>query len=179
MIIICPNNDCKVELGLKKEMFGKVIRCPNCDKTIKLKTYRRSKGSKLKTDPEIQKRKLIAFFKSILLGNFKNASALLSFSPNLANTKDAKGRFPIHLAVKNKRIEVIELLLAKGADIESQDINKKTPLHYAAEGGIMEAIELLLAKGADLKSKDKLNETAFDLASKHNHKQISFLLRSN
>lgn len=179
MIIICPNNECKVELGLEKEMFGKTIRCPNCDKTIKLKTYSRSKVSKQKTDPEIQKRKLIAFFKSVLEGNFKNTSTLLNFSPHLANIKDAKGRFAIHLAAKNNKKDVLELLLAKGSNIESLDINKKTPLHYAAENGSIEVIEMLLAKGANLKSKDKLNETAFDLANKNKHDELNLLLRVN
>jgi ankyrin repeat protein len=47
------------------------------------------------------------------------------------------------------RYQIIELLLAAGADIQQRGINDWTPLHYAAAAGDLAGIELLLARGAD------------------------------
>jgi ankyrin repeat protein len=45
--------------------------------------------------------------------------------------------------------EVLELLLAYGADVGQRGINDYTPLHMAAEKGNLRAVEALLARGAD------------------------------
>jgi ankyrin repeat protein len=52
---------------------------------------------------------------------------------------------------------VVELLLEKGADVESKDIFGKTPLSWAAWNGHEEAVKLLLEKGADMESKNRLS----------------------
>ena len=71
-----------------------------------------------------------------------------------------KGQTPLHLAatfrtpsIGNQRKEIVELLIAAGADVNAKADNGSTPLHKAASGGHKEIVELLIAKGADVNVK--------------------------
>jgi ankyrin repeat protein len=61
------------------------------------------------------------------------------------------------------RYEIVELLLAAGADIQAHGINDWTPLHYAAATNDLEAIELLLAHGADPSARTRIDDCATPL----------------
>ena len=64
------------------------------------------------------------------------------------NTKDKKGKTPLHHVVENfGRAEVAEFLIKKGAGINVRDNDGKTPLFYAKKYR-PEMIELLLRHGA-------------------------------
>jgi ankyrin repeat protein len=62
-------------------------------------------------------------------------------------------------------LSTIELLLAKGANINTKDNDGDSPLHYAISFfGIVEAVKLHLAKGADPNGKGKEGNTPLQLA---------------
>ena len=63
------------------------------------------------------------------------------------------GETHLHHAAKYGRKEVVELLIAKGADVNAKRNNGQTPLHRAAGGGHKEVAELLIDNGADVNSK--------------------------
>ena len=46
-------------------------------------------------------------------------------------------------------MQVIELLIDKGANIHQMDYHDHSPLHYACVWGWVDTVELLLEKGAD------------------------------
>ena len=48
----------------------------------------------------------------------------------------------------------VELLLARGAEVNVKDGRGRIPLHYAVQEGSKGAAELLLTKGADVNAKD-------------------------
>lgn len=180
MIIICPNSECKAHLDIKHEMFGKTVRCPQCQKTIALKTYKsKTKTTKPVVNTDLQRRKEIAFFKALLDGNSVSINSLLNFSPKLAFVKDTNGRLPTHLAALKGYVEIMEILLSKGADIESNDKEKRTPLHYAAEAGSRQMVEFLLAKGALTMPEDRKRKTPKDLANMNGHGEIIDILKEN
>ena len=62
-------------------------------------------------------------------------------------------------------VEVMTLLLDRGAQIDDQDNRGRTALMIAAELGHAAAVDLLLARGADKTLKDKQGKTAADLTS--------------
>lgn len=75
--------------------------------------------------------------------------------------------------------ECIELLLKKGAQIDSQNYHGYTALHTAAEKGNKAGVLLLLTHGADKTIKDKEGKTALDLAQQRNRHKVVKLLSSN
>ncbi|WP_257294499.1 ankyrin repeat domain-containing protein, partial [Endozoicomonas sp. YOMI1] len=56
-------------------------------------------------------------------------------------------RRPLHFAAAKGNLNVIEILLDKGADINA---GSRTPLHFAVEHGRHDAIRLLLDRGANI-----------------------------
>jgi ankyrin repeat protein len=68
------------------------------------------------------------------------------------NTKDEEGLTALHLAARQGRKDVVELLLVNGANINARLTRWPDwmPLHEAAVANHKEVVELLLAKGADV-----------------------------
>jgi ankyrin repeat protein len=50
-------------------------------------------------------------------------------------------------------IDVAELLLAKGADVNTKDKYGSTPLHHAVSKGYKDLAKLLIASGADVNAR--------------------------
>ena len=57
---------------------------------------------------------------------------------------------PLHRAVKYDQVELVELLLAAGAEVNTADGNGETPLHTATWKGYAGIASLLLAAGAEV-----------------------------
>ncbi|MDP6417824.1 MAG: ankyrin repeat domain-containing protein, partial [Gammaproteobacteria bacterium] len=78
---------------------------------------------------------------------------------------------------------IVELLIAKGADVNAKHRGELTPLHYVTGGGHSELAELLLANGADVNAKDLDNKTpldwAIDRAIYSKWRKIAALLRKH
>jgi ankyrin repeat protein len=63
-------------------------------------------------------------------------------------------------ATNNVRREIVELLIANGADVNAMDsMAGMTPLHRATLDGYKEIAEEFIANGADVNAKDNNNET--------------------
>ena len=77
----------------------------------------------------------------------------------------ALGRIPLHFAALDGLNEIVELLIAKGADVNAKSDDGWTSLHDAASIGHNEIVELLIAKGADVNAKNNYGNTPLDLAS--------------
>ncbi len=71
---------------------------------------------------------------------------------------------PIHYAAKLGSVEMVQLLLKHGADINARDYRRRTPLHYAVYGYSPEMVKLLLDKGAEVNAVDSNNQTPFTAA---------------
>ena len=89
--------------------------------------------------------------------------------------KHLGGSFPnIGAAGYKGHVQVIEFLLARGADIETKDKFHGTALSRAAQNGQLAAVEYLLARGADPNVKDdEGGNTPLDLAAMHYRKETS------
>ena len=50
-------------------------------------------------------------------------------------------------------LQVVEILLSKGANFEHRNVSDYTPLSLAASGGYVNIIKMLLRAGADINSR--------------------------
>lgn len=71
------------------------------------------------------------------------------------NIKDKNGMTPLHHAVDEGLIEMVQYLLARGADVNVQDNLGMTSGHYAGELDNVEILSLLIGHSLDLSIKDQ------------------------
>jgi ankyrin repeat protein len=83
---------------------------------------------------------------------------------------------PFTWHVDGGHLNIVELLVQKGADLNVQDHNSRTPLHLACSGGHLNIVELLVQKGADLNVQDSYSRTPLHLACSGGHLNIVELL---
>jgi ankyrin repeat protein len=106
-------------------------------------------------------------------GDVALAVALLKADPSLARTAEADGTTPLHCAAWKGHVEVAELLLDAGAEVNAlnQDAHYGgTPLHAAAHGNQKPVVELLIRRGAALdvvscNGRTPLQETTYHSAT--------------
>lgn len=87
------------------------------------------------------------------------------FDPN--KTFNDLGETPLMRAIEKKKIQIVKLFLARGANVHARAMGGGTPLHAAA-GVWPEAISILLQAGADIHAKSTQGRTALHVASHGN-----------
>ena len=114
--------------------------------------------------------------------------------------KDSKGNTYLHLSIINKLINLVELLIKKGININSQNNEGNTALHYAYNINNIQIISTLISNNADINIKnnkglipskielnslnnDNINQSFNDICYKsyyeHLDKNISIQLNNN
>jgi hypothetical protein len=91
-------------------------------------------------------------------------------------SENKNGRRALNYAALNNQAEVIEILLAAGANLESQNRTRFTPLHHAAEAGAIDAIKTLLKHGADKRAKMYRGGIPQQIAEYKGHRDAALLL---
>jgi ankyrin repeat protein len=66
---------------------------------------------------------------------------------------------PLHHAASSNRLQIVQLLLDRGADVNAKDHNGRTPLHVASLEGEMQVVHALLDRGADINIQTKNGST--------------------
>ena len=98
------------------------------------------------------------------------------------NTKGIGGDTPLHTVIKSLRFrkEIVELLIAEGANVNAKDdVYGRTPLRWAAGIPRTEVVELLIAAGADVNVKDWWGRTPLDEAIGRGNPEAADLLRKH
>ncbi len=82
---------------------------------------------------------------------------------------DARDRTPLHLAVVNGQLTLLQALLARGCDPNTRDREGRTPLFAALEHGAdaLPLVRALIAYGANPEAADSNGETPLGLALEH------------
>lgn len=77
--------------------------------------------------------------------------------------RDNCGMTPLHRACEGRKVEIVELLLGAGADVNGDNTgNDTTPLHHACRGRRVDVVEVLLKAGANVNARDVLGKTPLD-----------------
>jgi uncharacterized protein len=102
---------------------------------------------------------------AVRLGDF------IARNPEAIAWRDEDGRTALikSIAHGTGHIDVMEMLLAKGADINATDDAGMTPLVFAALHNKPDCLALLISKGADADMKDTRGLTAIGYARKLGH----------
>jgi ankyrin repeat protein len=59
------------------------------------------------------------------------------------------GRTALHCAVDSRQLDVVRLLIERGADPKIKDANEMSVLHRAVDKGYEDIVLLLIEKGVD------------------------------
>jgi ankyrin repeat protein len=79
---------------------------------------------------------------------------------------------PLHKAASIGSVDMVNLLIESGANINAQNILGETPLMLAIVKNYEDVIYTLLKNGAKIDIKNNIGETAYILCLKHNRKKI-------
>ncbi|KAL4095241.1 hypothetical protein PRIC1_008618 [Phytophthora ramorum] len=89
---------------------------------------------------------------------------------------DKEGSHALYMAAQNESLEVLELLLINGANVDQQQGDGKTALHAACTWGRIEAARLLLAHEASIESRDNDGQSPLHCACRNGHEELVRLL---
>lgn len=97
------------------------------------------------------------------------------------NTRDknAKECTPMMLAALKGHVDIVKMLIAKGADMEARNETGLTALMYAASNGHKDVVETLISNKADVDAKDNGRATALMYAAGKGYTDIVHLLIEN
>lgn len=96
------------------------------------------------------------------------------------NVKELCDFTPLHNAVGEGHLEVVRLLLEKGANVGAVTTEERTPLHMACYNGNKEIIECLVAKGSNINQQEKDGNTPTHILAERGWSEaLSFLLEKN
>jgi len=116
------------------------------------------------------------FHMSAWLGDLTSVKRFVEQGTDV-NTKDDQLNWTaLHWVAFTGHQDVIELLLAKGANVNAKDEWNDVPLHYAAVAGKSDLVGLLLAKEAEVNSKDDSGKTPLHDAATQGHQEVVEML---
>lgn len=111
-------------------------------------------------------------------GDFDGARKAIEQGADLEAKDPGTGASVLHYAVMRGNPEILQLLLAKGVDVNSRTKNGTTPLHTAVLYNRYEVAEMLLNKGAEVDAKSSSGATPLAIATTARNRDISELLRA-
>jgi ankyrin repeat protein len=95
----------------------------------------------------------------------------------LINQQNSDGWTLLHVAANEGHVDLIELFVEYGANIDARARNFRTPLHMACLRGNLGIIQSVLMAGADINAKDIDGNTPCHFCSEWGHKDcLRYLL---
>uniref|UniRef100_A0A0X3PA82 Transient receptor potential cation channel subfamily A member 1 n=2 Tax=Schistocephalus solidus TaxID=70667 RepID=A0A0X3PA82_SCHSO len=88
--------------------------------------------------------------------------------PDLVRLCDEKGNYLIHYAVSGDHLQMIDLLVSRGADINQRNIQGYTPLHLAVMHSQLSALHHLITLGSNVELADEKGVQPMHLACELN-----------
>jgi ankyrin repeat protein len=101
---------------------------------------------------------------AVMMGHTAAVDVLLDAGASLDVEGGEQKSTPIGIACQHGYDDVVELLIAKGADVNKSCVGSVTPLHLACWFGKRVAVEKLIAAGANLDALDDQGKKPVDFA---------------
>ena len=97
-------------------------------------------------------------------GDYAPALKMIEEGADIEAKDATAGGSVLHFAVQKGKLPIIDLLVSRGADINSRTRTGTTPLHTAVFYGHLQVVEYLAARGADINAQSALGATPLVLA---------------
>jgi ankyrin repeat protein len=114
--------------------------------------------------------------REVLLGDVKRVAKMLDDGAAV-NELDKRNMTALHHAASSCNLEMVQLLLAKGAQLESKNYKNFSPLTYMAYSKntkpCLKVFKLLIKKGADIYRTDSSQSSLLHLAALNSHVLIA------
>lgn len=104
--------------------------------------------------------------------NVDELEAFFNENKELINMKCERGNVAMHVAASRGALDMLAMLIRKGANIDIQDMFGNTPLLYAIDKNQADAVELLIRHGASVHIADFRGNTPLHSACSQNNKEI-------
>ncbi len=107
-----------------------------------------------------------SFYRLIVDGQLDAVRQAIAHDTDLATMNDELGRSPLHLAVINGHMAIVNVLINAGADVNSVDSLKGwTPMHYAAFYRFPDIFLFLLSRRGDFLIADRSGNLPMHIAA--------------
>ena len=78
-----------------------------------------------------------------------------------------EGKTALHCAVEENCADIVQVLIAAGADMDTKDYTGLSALHYACNHGLIDIVKMLVEAGAGVRAADNNGDTFLILAAYH------------
>jgi ankyrin repeat protein len=75
------------------------------------------------------------------------------------DSRNKWGMTPLHFASRYGQVQVSQVLVDHGADVNAKDLEHWTPIHLSAANGLLGIAKLLLKRGADVHARNGDGQT--------------------
>jgi hypothetical protein len=116
-----------------------------------------------------------AIHSAAFLGDAVSVGRMLEEDPGLLSSMWATYTL-LTTAVRFDHVDLVRLLLERGAEVNQENVHEDTALHFAILGGPEEIVSMLLSSGADISRRGYWGQTALMCASEGGHVAVVRLL---
>lgn len=121
----------------------------------------------------------VTIHEAIDQGDSVAVAAMLDANPALLTELAPSTRTPLHTAAYTGKLNIVQLLISRGADVNATTSTGSTPMHGATLYNHEAVIRLLVAKGGNINAVNQGGYTPFtNAASSGNMSTIKFLVES-
>ena len=92
-------------------------------------------------------------FQAIVDDNIKAVERIIKKDRSEVNNRNTDNNYPIHVAAKKGRGNILQLLVNYGADVNQKGYSFLCPIHFAADFNYPDIIQFLRSKGANIEAK--------------------------
>ena len=133
-----------VENDIAKEYYKKFLNSALVHSNIELVNTLIRKGITPDMDGGDDTFLIEMFHNAVILGSTELVDLFLKKNPDLINAENNLSDTALHKAVKYRKIEITQLLLNRGANIDAVNFSRQTPLYLAVLNQDFDMVKLLV-----------------------------------